>query len=107
MQCVYTTPLSAEAYLLKGWLESEGIVATIQGEDHPTPDVLPSVWVATQDYERAEALVRDFLHAHQAAPVGTPWQCPACGETLDPQFTDCWQCGASRPAEDAATAPDS
>ena len=107
MKCVYTTPVSAEAYLLKGWLESEGLRATIQGEDHPTPDVLPSVWVAAQDYARAEALVRTFLHTSANIPVGTPWQCPTCGEALEPQFTDCWKCGTSRPAKATATTPDS
>jgi hypothetical protein len=29
-------------------------------------------------------------------PAG-PWSCPGCGETLEGQFTECWNCGAARP----------
>jgi hypothetical protein len=26
--------------------------------------------------------------------VGKPWKCPKCGEEIDPQFAQCWKCGA-------------
>ncbi len=29
-----------------------------------------------------------------AAPVGSSWTCSGCGEELEPQFTQCWRCGA-------------
>jgi hypothetical protein len=27
---------------------------------------------------------------------GPAWSCAQCGERLEPQFTSCWSCGASR-----------
>ena len=29
-------------------------------------------------------------------PVGGPWNCPQCGEELEPQFDACWKCGTTR-----------
>jgi predicted amidophosphoribosyltransferase len=34
------------------------------------------------------------------------WLCPGCGETIEGQFSDCWQCGAERPAGEAADGTD-
>jgi uncharacterized OB-fold protein len=41
------------------------------------------------DGPRAEALLR------QGPPGrGVAWQCTRCGEVSEPQFTQCWKCGA-------------
>ena len=32
-----------------------------------------------------------------AQPESPPWTCPKCGEAIEPQFTECWNCGASKP----------
>ena len=29
--------------------------------------------------------------------AGERWRCAQCGESLEGQFTECWNCGASRP----------
>ncbi|MGH7830408.1 MAG: DUF7577 domain-containing protein, partial [Candidatus Binatia bacterium] len=28
--------------------------------------------------------------------VKEPWQCRKCGEVIEGQFTDCWNCGSSQ-----------
>ena len=28
-----------------------------------------------------------------------PWVCARCGERLEGQFAQCWNCGADRPAQ--------
>ncbi len=33
------------------------------------------------------------------------WLCPGCGETVEGQFSDCWQCGAERPANGVSGEP--
>lgn len=104
MKLVHTTTLPAEAHLIKGYLEAAGIAAMIQGDDLiglqgalPMQEARPSLWVADKDQTQAEALIQEFLQ-NQPATAGTQWwRCPSCGERLEPQFTDCWNCGASRP----------
>ena len=47
----------------------------------------------------ADALVVDFLRGAAAQRHrGERWTCAHCGESLKGQFTDCWNCGAARPA---------
>jgi len=103
MQCVYSSPSSAEAHLVQGYLEQAGVPATVQGGELggllgavPTTETYASVWVADEDAERAEDFVEEFLSSQTAEAGGTPWRCPNCGEELEPQFSDCWNCGASR-----------
>lgn len=82
----------------------------------------PGVWIANdEDEERAFALIEankgpvnppsctncGYLLRGLITPrcpeCGTPfrktepWTCPACGQTLEGQFTECWNCGTSRP----------
>ena len=62
----------------------------------PPIECWPEVWI-TEDHqlERAQALVKTYLGR---TPVDAgPWQCPACAEPLEGQFTQCWQCGEERP----------
>jgi RNA polymerase subunit RPABC4/transcription elongation factor Spt4 len=28
--------------------------------------------------------------------AGEPWTCSRCGEVLEPQFAQCWNCGTPR-----------
>jgi hypothetical protein len=110
MPKVYESLLAAEAHLVKGYLESAGIAAMVQSDALggllglvPTQETQSSVWVAEEDYARAVGLVQEFLHGQEPEPGATVWHCPNCGEYLDLQFTDCWNCGFSRLAGDAAT----
>ena len=45
-------------------------------------------------YEKAKELIDGFL---AGVNNGDAWQCPACGEHSEAQFTACWRCGAERP----------
>lgn len=107
MKQVFVAQHPAEAHLVKGVLESQGIGAEVRaealfgtrGEAPVTPDTLPSVWVLDDsDIDRALALLRDFHAGREGIPSGEPWVCSTCGETLDPQFAACWQCDTSRPS---------
>ena len=49
----------------------------------------------------AEAAIAGFKEgAKPAQIVADPWTCPDCGERIEPQFTECWNCGASKPANE-------
>ena len=104
MKLVFTAKHPTEAHLIRGMLASEGINAEVQGDQlygaFGELPVLPTVWIRDPaDEADAVRLVGEFLR-------GTParrhhherWVCGSCGESLEGQFTDCWNCGAARPA---------
>ena len=59
--------------------------------DLPMLETWPQLFVE-DDYEPAALKA---LAAAAAAPPGPSWTCAACGELLEPQFTQCWKCGAA------------
>lgn len=103
---IYRAAHPAQAHLLRGLLEAEGIEATVvgefgynvRGEAPMTEETLPRVCVINDaDAARARALAVSFDRG-VAAPAGAaPWTCPQCAETIEPQFGECWKCGARRP----------
>jgi len=103
---VFTAQNHTEAHLVRGLLEAEDIPAEVRGEALSAIDgglaVLgfrPTVWIP-DDHRLAHAteLVEGFSKHRTSTPhPGTPWQCPQCNEHHEPQFTECWHCGTSRP----------
>jgi hypothetical protein len=63
--------------------------------DIPWLECAPQIWIA-DDFDEARAL--DLLNDLRAAATGPDWVCPACGERLEAQFAECWQCGTARGA---------
>lgn len=104
---VFVAQHPTEAHLVKGLLETDGIVAEVQGErlfavrgEVPiTEDTLPTVWVDDGSAERALAIIEDYARRNAPADsLDPPWQCASCGEQVEAQFGTCWKCGAERPA---------
>lgn len=89
----------AQAGMLKGLLEANGIACEMRGEylsmatgELPFVECYPELWVeGDEDFKRAkEVLARwdsqeDSQHAN--------WICKECGEENEGQFTLCWKCG--------------
>ncbi|WP_213293989.1 DUF2007 domain-containing protein [Paraburkholderia sacchari] len=65
----------------------------------PADQCAPEIWITD---ERDETLARKLIaDATNGPPPGAPsWRCPQCGETLEAQFTVCWQCGRERDPRD-------
>ena len=61
--------------------------------DLPMMETWPQLYVDDDD----ETLALRALARAAAAPAGTMWTCSGCGEQLEPQFTQCWLCGAAGP----------
>ena len=57
----------------------------------PMLETWPQLLVDDSD----EQLALRALERAAKVPPGTAWICPDCGETLEPQFTTCWRCGAT------------
>jgi hypothetical protein len=108
MMKVYGARDLAEAQFVKGLLEAEQISAVVQsgplqallGEIPVTPESLPSVWINEADVERARPILQEFEKGGPAAVSPQPsWTCPKCGEVLEGQFSQCWNCGTARPEQ--------
>ena len=101
MKLVFTAPYLAPCDLVKALLEGAGIPAMLKNE-HGHIAVMavvggaatfcwPEVWVEDEDYERAaEIVARENSAVKETAE---PWQCPHCGETVDGELAECWNCG--------------
>ena len=64
------------------------------GELPPT-ECWPELWITNDEkLARARAIIRKTLAPLES--VKKPWVCAGCGEKLEGQFTECWNCGHSR-----------
>ena len=73
------------------FVKNENPVGAAAGEVPPIV-CWPELWIRDESQtQKAMALIE----AVQSGPAKTDiWQCPHCGISLEPQFTDCWQCSA-------------
>lgn len=123
MKHVYSGRDEMDAHFVKGLLEQEGIEARVMGaalesafSTLPLSDKsLPSVWVLDDDEPRARVIVDQYRQVDAAnandtndvnedAPRPT-WKCPNCGQDVEEQFTQCWNCGHERPCDAALVDP--
>jgi hypothetical protein len=67
------------------------------------PADICKVWIVDdRDFDRANEVLQAFLRGEAArAHAHEQWPCPHCGEILEGQFTDCWNCGTPRPRRGA------
>jgi len=106
---VFTAPNHAEAHLVLGLLQTAGIFSEVRGESlfsiegaAAISSMSPSVWV--KDDQAKDALDIITRCSKGESTIGSEeasWQCTGCGELHEPQFTDCWNCGARKPAHRA------
>ena len=97
MQRVYSSFNLLAVHHAKNVLETEGIRSTVRNEhlssamgELPPAECQAELWVLhDDDAPRAERLLR-----YGGQEGGCPWRCAVCGEVLEPQFTQCWNCGA-------------
>ena len=61
----------------------------------PTDQVAPQIWIHdVRDESYAQALLREWRAAPGALAA---WTCFRCGENVEGQFYQCWNCEAARP----------
>jgi hypothetical protein len=96
---VFSSYNQTAVYHARNLLETAGIETLVKNAilssamgELPPAECQAELWVVNDsDVKRAEEL----LSAKHVA--GPDWVC-SCGETLAPQFTQCWRCGAYRRA---------
>jgi rubrerythrin len=56
------------------------------------------VWVNEQDVDRAMQIISEMKEGGPATiEPQSNWTCPKCGEVLEGQFSNCWNCSTERP----------
>jgi Putative prokaryotic signal transducing protein len=95
MRQVHTADNPTDAHFLKGLLEANGIAAQVRFEDMIGD--YPSVWVtADTDFKLAQELISALSSKQEIVEAQSESKCcPRCGENIEYQFTECWQCGTS------------
>ena len=117
MKQIYVASNEMEAHFVQSLLEREGIESDIQGEalegawaNLPISETtLPSIWVEDEDVAAAQAIVAEYSRREHSGAKADPeaphptWKCPKCGEEVEEQFDECWNCGTEKPADDKVT----
>ena len=99
---VYTSDDRILIYHLKNMLEAESIMCMVKN-DHamslagevPAIECWPELWVLDEDMQaKAEKFVlANIVSGKNLEPI---WVCTQCGEKHEPQFSECWSCGAEK-----------
>lgn len=106
MTQIYLARNPANAYILKGILESNGLACEVQGDqlyhllgELPlSQETTPSVWIVDDtQYDRAMQIVEEYKTTELSEASDEPtWVCHVCGESGYEPFTECWKCGTPR-----------
>jgi len=107
MKQVYSAQSLMDAQFLKDFISENEIEVMIKGDmllgaiGEIPADTTPSVWVLDDaDFDRARALVKVFEDREGAvAANASVWKCLECDELIEPQFSQCWNCGKTRQGE--------
>ena len=98
MKRIYSSHNLVAVHHARNVLEAEGIRAVVKNEilssamgELPPAECQAELWVRAAEAERAGKILKFELRTDETA-----WRCASCGETREPQFTQCWKCGAYR-----------
>jgi hypothetical protein len=101
MKIVYSAPNIALVSLFKDILEGQGIECWITNQflsgaagELPPIECWPKLCVDDDMFPEASRIVEEALSSETDATK--VWKCKSCGEDIEGQFTECWNCGKSR-----------
>jgi hypothetical protein len=101
MKRIYLAQQQWDAQMVRDLLLANGINAIVLPPNDPLKYGEQAVWIGNDDDEaRALELVNTFRATPQVSLTDAafvwPWQCATCGERIEPQFDQCWNCGTAR-----------
>jgi hypothetical protein len=103
MKLVFTAnTMSADAEIVKSMLEEAKIPCAIRNEylsmalgELAPSECSPEIWIQNdEDYLKAKGIVDAWRNAE--VETHDSWVC-RCGETIEGQFSSCWNCEGERP----------
>ena len=98
---IYSAPILAIVQNIKNLLQLNGIASTITNQylsagigEIPPIECWPQLWVEEQDAERASEIIE--ATKTDGSESRETWVCSKCGEELEGQFTECWNCRTAK-----------
>lgn len=98
---IYSASVLAIVQNIKNLLQLNGIASSITNQylsagigEIPPIECWPQLWVAEQDAERASEIIESTKTDEPQSQK--TWVCSKCGEELEGQFTECWNCGTEK-----------
>ncbi|MDH3627609.1 MAG: DUF2007 domain-containing protein [Acidobacteriota bacterium] len=96
MTCIHSAPNGFEVHNLKNVLEASGIRCEVRGEfrksgagELPLNECWVELWLLDDArMDEAKKLLVDLQRTDRA-----DWTCKGCGESVEGQFSRCWNCG--------------
>ncbi|WP_018861645.1 MULTISPECIES: DUF2007 domain-containing protein [unclassified Thioalkalivibrio] len=103
MRTVYTAADPVMAGFIENLLQEAGIPAYVAqaglygaaGEIPPNECWGRVMVVHEAQAQEARELIVEYLEG-EPEHDGKEWKCSRCGERIEPQFTQCWNCGRER-----------
>jgi len=99
MKTVYSASNISIVSIFQNILEGYGIRCRVKNVfllavigEIPPIECWPQLCVDDENYEEAKRIVDEAL-SDKNLPV---WKCDSCGENIEGQFSECWNCGKSR-----------
>ena len=96
---VYSSSLLPLVHNVKNLLDADGIESYITNEylgaavgEIPPIECWPQLWVRKADSQRAMEIINRIGENGQSAG----WVCSKCGEQIESQFSECWNCGTEK-----------
>ena len=105
MTRVYSAQNTLMVDHLRHVLDAEGIGCVVRNRflssalgRLPPAECWTELWILDDDQlARAQRIVERAFEQNETASPST-WECPQCGERLEPQFEACWKCSTRRGA---------
>ena len=105
MTRVYSAQNTLMVDHLRHVLDAEGIGCVVRNRflssalgRLPAAECWTELWILDDDQlARAQRIVERAFEQNETASPST-WECPQCGERLEPQFEACWKCTTRRGA---------
>ncbi len=105
MKRVYSAENGLMMDYLQGLLEDRGIHCMVRNQllagaagELPPIETWPTLWVLDdRDADLARSLIAEAMQVTGGSR--DDWRCGQCGELMEAQFSQCWQCGAGRPGD--------
>ena len=89
--------------VMKSALENLGIQCKLKNEnlsdalgELPFIETWPELWITDDSREKEAISMVENLIKNPAVPNAESWVCISCGETIEGQFSDCWNCGQAK-----------
>lgn len=102
MKKVYASQDRLMVSHFKNILINEGIPCIIKNDyltmamgEIPLNECWLELWVEKDSHrKKAQSIIEETLKSEVV--VGPNWKCLKCGEEIEPQFSECWNCGTKQ-----------